>query len=563
MNTILSLIKPRLKAFKNRGRSQKEKKKRLFLMVIGLLFWAAIVIVSYRVLSYFKNAEGVGDILAFKLLSMILIVFFSLLLFSSILTSLSKLYISKDLALVHSLPVRRNHIFLARWIESTVDSSWMVLVYAIPVFIVYGKVYEAGLYYYLNIFFSIFPLCVTASGVSVFAVLLTVVILPATRIRSIFVFLGLFVLIMLYLTFRMSRPERLVNPEAFTSALIYLKNLSTPSSPFLPSTWCFDALKNALTGNTGASLFHTAIALCFALFIIFLNITVADALYFKGFSKSQGATSKPIAPAIGPGLMDILLRRFSGPSRAFIKKEIKTFFRDQTQWSQIFLIFALIVIYVYNYSVLPLEKSPIKTVLLQNILSFLNMALAAFVLTSITARFTFPSISQEGSAFWIVRTSPISIRRFLWIKFFIYLIPFMILSQILIVATNIILHVSPFMMGLSVVTLFLLTPGVVSLGVGFGAAYPDFSAENPVQAVTSFGGLLFMIVSALFIGAVVILEAGPVYTVFMANMHQTALSLFHYVWFVLSALIALGLCVAALFTPMRFGEKKLLRMQQD
>ena len=562
MNKVFSLITPRIQAFKNRGRSQKEKKKRLFLMVIGLFFWSAIVIVSYRVLSYFKNAEGVGEILAYKLLSMILIVFFSLLLFSSILTSLSKLYISKDLALVHSLPVARDQIFLARWIEATVDSSWMVLVYAVPIFLVYGAVFEAGFSYYLTILFTILPLCVIASGLSVLAVLLTVVILPASRIRNIFVFLGLFILIMLYITFRMSRPERLVNPEAFSTALIYLKNLSTPSSPFLPSTWCFDALKNALNGETDASLFHMALLLCFSLFIFFLNITVADAIYFKGYSKSQGATSKPMGP-LRPGLLDLLLRPFSGVSRAFIKKEIRTFFRDQTQWSQLFLIFALIVIYVYNYSVLPLDKSPIKTVLLQNILSFLNMALAAFVLTSITARFTFPSISQEGSAFWIVKTSPISLRRFLWIKFFIYLIPLIIFSQILIVATNIILHVSAFMMGLSVVTLLFLTPGLVSLGVGFGAAYPDFSAENPVQAVTSFGGLLFMIVSALFIGAVIILEAGPVYTIVMAKMHGTPLTFFHYGWFLISAIVSLGLCAAAVFTPMRFGENKLLRMQND
>jgi len=38
---------------------------------------------------------------------------------------------------------------------------------------------------------------------------------------------------------------------------------------------------------------------------------------------------------------------------AFAVKEIKVFFRDQTQWPQIFLILALIVIYLYNFSVCP------------------------------------------------------------------------------------------------------------------------------------------------------------------------------------------------------------------
>jgi len=42
-------------------------------------------------------------------------------------------------------------------------------------------------------------------------------------------------------------------------------------------------------------------------------------------------------------------------------------------------------------------------------------------------------------------------------------------------------------MVLSTVDIFLLVPGVVSMGIGFGAAYPDFKAENPAQTATSFG----------------------------------------------------------------------------
>ena len=49
-------------------------------------------------------------------------------------------------------------------------------------------------------------------------------------------------------------------------------------------------------------------------------------------------------------------------------------------------------------------------------------------------------------------------------------------------------------------------PGVVALGVGFGAAYPDFKSENPAQSVTSFGGLLFMLLAAGFIAAVIVLD---------------------------------------------------------
>ncbi|NVL90512.1 MAG: hypothetical protein HWN69_05875 [Desulfobacterales bacterium] len=556
MRQVVSLLRPRLWSFKNRGHAKKGGIRFFVFGGIGLFFWTGIFAVSYRVLVYFQRVEDIGDILAYKLLSMVLLTFFSLLIFSSILTALSKLYLSRDLSLVHSLPVPREKIFLAKWIESTLDSSWMVIVYTIPVFISYAIVYESGLFFYANIALALFPLCIIASALSALVVLAAVVILPASRIRSIFVFLGFAVFIILYVAFRLLRPERLVNPEACSSVLVYLRSLSAPASPLLPSTWAFDSLKAALSGDVRNSLFHAALSWSGAVFLAFVAVWAAKAVYFRGFSKTQAALARPFQTQ-SKGL-NIFFSFLPGPARAVAIKEIKTFWRDQTQWSQIFLVGALIVIYIYNFSVLPLEKSPIQTAYLQNLLSFLNMALAAFVLTAVTARFAFPAVSIEGNSFWIVRSGPISIRAFLWIKLFIYLVPLLILSEILIVATNLLLHVTPLMMYLSVITVFLLTPGVVAMGIGLGAAYPDFTSENPAQSVTSFGGLMFMILSATYIGTVTILEAGPVYTVFMAGIRGHGLSYLQWAWVVGSFSVAFLLSILAIVLPMRFGRKRLL-----
>jgi ABC-2 type transport system permease protein len=119
------------------------------------------------------------------------------------------------------------------------------------------------------------------------------------------------------------------------------------------------------------------------------------------------------------------------------------------------------------------------------------------------------------------------------------------------------LQVTPFMMALSVVTVFLMTPGVVALGVGLGAAYPDFKSENPAQAVTSFGGLLFMLLAAGFIAAVVVLEAGPVYQLFMADFQGRSLSGLQWAWLIVSFALVLLLCILAVLLPMRLGERRL------
>lgn len=558
MNDIFTLIKPRLLSFKNasffRGEKQGGLIKLLLFGSIGLFFWGGIFGVSFRVLQYFKGVEELGHLLAFKLLSMILITLLSLLIFSSILTSLSKLFLSKDLNLVHAMPVSTYRIFLARWIESTLDSSWMVVIYLLPVFLAYGIVFNAGLFYYFIVGSAILSLAVTASCLSTMVVVSAVVLIPANRIRNLFVFLGLLLFVILFIAFRLLRPERMVNPEVFSSVLMYLSALKTPNLPYLPSTWAFDSIQAAINGSISETLFHMGLSWSCVGMMLFLMITMADRLYQAGLSKAQTSPARLLKHKISG---DVILRFLPAPLKAFVVKEIKSFFRDQTQWSQIFLIGGLVLIYIFNFKALPLEKAPIKTVYLQNLLSFLNVGLASFVLIAIAGRFVYPAISNENEAFWIVRTSPISLGRFLWVKFFIYLLPLLILTEILIVATNIFLNVTPFMMLLSTVTIFFMVPGVVSIGIGLGAAYPNFKSENPAQSVTSFGGLLFMILCAAFIGGIILLEAGPVYNLFMAGYHQRTLSLLEWVWVIGSFLLCLVICALAMILPMRFGEKRL------
>ncbi|MBW2238271.1 MAG: hypothetical protein JRE61_02020 [Deltaproteobacteria bacterium] len=561
MKQVVTLLRPRIHSFKNKGLFKNDRGRlvKLFLFgTIGMFFWGGIFAVSLRALIYFKEISELGDILAYKLLSMILLTFFSLLIFSSILTSISKLYLSRDLSLVHSMPVSSFKIFIARWIESTIDSSWMVIVYTLPVFMSYGIVYQAGFFFYWDMIMVILSLVIIASSTSVILVVLVVNFVSASRIRNMSVFFGLCLFLILFFAFRFLQPERLVDPEVFSTTLVYLKSLKTPAPPYLPSTWAFDSIKAALLGQIKQGMFHTALSWTWAGVMVFMAIIIADAVYFKGLSKALTAQVR------------FFKNRFSGihfqgflpgPVRAFITKEIRTFFRDQTQWSQLFLIAALVVLYLYNFNALPLEKAPIKTVYLQNLLSFLNMGLAGFVLAAITARFAYPAISSEREAFWLVKSVPIALRSYLWIKFFIYFLPLLILTEILIIATNILLKVTPFMMVLSTATIFFLVPGVVAMGIGFGAAYPDFKADNPAQTVTSFGGILFMMVCAGYIGAVIFLEAGPVYNIFMADIRERGLTVFELTWITGSFVLAFVLSICAIVIPMKFGEKRLSELQ--
>lgn len=561
-NALLILLRPRLLSSVNSLRAGNKNNRWIRLLmfaVIGIVFWIGAFVIFFRVLTYFQSVEDFGNILAMKLLSMMIITFFTLLLFSSIINSLSHLYLSRDLSLIYSMPVAVKDIFLSRWISSVFDSSWMVVAFSFPVFLSYGFVYKADFAFYLIAFVTIIFLCLMAGALSSILVMLGAISLPAGKIRTLFVILGVVLAILLVIVLRMIRPEQLVNPDTFASVVLYLNSMQALNTPFLPTTWITDTISSALNSDWKNSLFNLALSASFLFTLIFINESVARVSYFRGFSRSQTTAKRFFAPIkfrghSWEGLLNFLTR----PAKAFAIKEIRTFFRDSTQWPQLFLICALIVIYLYNFSVLPLDKSPIKTIYLQNVFSFLNMGLAAFVLSAIAARFVFPAVSIEGEAFWIIQAAPVSVKTFLWIKFFLYYLPLLIISEILIVASNILLAVTPFIMVLSIITIFCLVPAIVALAVGLGAVYPDFKSENPALSVTSFGGLLFMLFCFGLIAAVIMLEAGPVYYAFMADVQGKNLSALQIVWLIASFALALLLCLAAIFYPMRLGEKHLL-----
>ena len=153
-------------------------------------------------------------------------------------------------------------------------------------------------------------------------------------------------------------------------------------------------------------------------------------------------------------------------------------------WNQLAYL-ALIVVYVYNFSVLPIGGA-VGTFYLQNIIAFFNLALAGFVMAAIAVRFVFPALSLEGKTFWVLKSAPVPLRRLWWSKFWVGLLPLLVLGELLVCITNHFLNVSAFMMVLSAATLFFLTFGIVALGLAVGVAYPNFTAEHSAKIATGF-----------------------------------------------------------------------------
>ncbi|MDA8098025.1 MAG: hypothetical protein M0042_00200 [Nitrospiraceae bacterium] len=557
---MLTLLLPRYHMMKNRltRLAPGDRLKTFVLTLLGLAFWAFLFTVSYRVLSYFRTIEGLGDLLALRLLSMVLVTFFSVLVFSNVITSLSTFYLSGELDILHASPVPVANIFRAKFIETILDSSWMTLIYGLPVFIAYGAVFRAGLAYYGGLILTILPFVVIPASLGILITMLLVSAFPARRARDILVLLGLLFFVALYILFRMLRPEKLVDPDAFPTVVQYLTAMRGPVAPLIPSSWASDALSPLLRKTAGEAVFNLLLLWSTAAAGFVIGEWACGRIYLGGWSRSQeGKKARLSRSRYADRFFRVISFPFRGTTKAIVEKDARLFFRDASQWSQLFLLLALMIVYLYSFRLLPLQRSPMPTVFLQNIISFLNLGMVGFVTSAVAVRFVFPAISLEGESFWIVRSSPLEIKDLLWAKFWSSVLPLLALSEILIVLSNVLLQVGAFMMILGIVTVFLMTLGITSLGVGLGAVFPRFRHENVAQIPTGFGGIMYMLVSMLFIGTVVVLEAWPVYRFFMAQVYRSRISWAGYAWIGSAFLLVLLLNALALYLPMRTGLKRL------
>jgi ABC-2 type transport system permease protein len=554
------LLTPRYHAIKNRlsRLAPGDGLKTAILSLLGFVFWAFLFGVSFRVLSYFRTIEGLGDLLALRLLSMILLTFFSILVFSNIVTSLSTFYLSGELDILLSAPVKIQNIYRAKFIETIADSSWMTLIYGLPVFIAYGAAFKASSAYYLGLALTIIPFLMIPAGIGIIVTMLLVNAFPARRAKDVLVLLGLLFFVVIYILFRMLRPEKLVDPDTFPTLVQYLTAMRGPVSPLLPSYWATETLSPLLRTVKGEALFYLLMLWSTAGASIVIGEWVCGRIYYTGWSRSQEGKKAQISRSrAADTFFQLVTFPFRGKMRALVTKDVKLFFRDTSQWSQLFLLFALMVVYIYSFKLLPLERAAMPSFFLQNLISFLNLGMVGFVTSAVAVRFVFPAVSLEGASFWIIRSAPLSIKEFLWAKFWSSLLPLLVLAEVLIVLSNTLLKVTPFMMGLGIVTVFTMTFGITALGVGLGAAFPKFKHENVAQIPTGFGGIVYMLMTMIFIGVLIVLEAWPVYRIFTAQTFGGRISPSGWALIATSFILVLAVNILALFLPMNIGLKRL------
>jgi ABC-2 type transport system permease protein len=525
---------------------------------------AALVIVAigwgaYWVTAQLEGYAELGDYLIRLGLSWLFLTFLSFLAFSGVVTSLSTFFLSDDLRLLVTAPIDARRLFHARFARTLGQAAWMVVVFIAPVLAGVGLARSAPIAFYATAILAVVPFVMIPVAAGSIVTLGLVNVFPARRAREVLMIMGLVFAASLVLLLRFLQPERLLRVDSMPEVTAFFATVQSPVTPLLPSFWAGETLFASLQG--GSDLLHAVALWTTALAATVLAATGFERWHFTGFSKAQEA--RRIRFARWSWVDRAVARLPLSPVRQqLLVKDLKVFLRDVSQWSQLLLLLALVLVYLYNFRVLDLERIPSMGRVLKNVYAFLNLGMAGFVMATIAVRFVFPLVSSEGAAFWIIRTAPIAMRDFLWSKFWTGLVPLLVLSEGLTIVGNQFLGVDPFLKRVAAVTIVFMTFALVGLATGLGARYPRFAADNATQVAGSYGGVAFMILAVLFV-LVVIGLVGWASSLYLAQQLRVApmsssRAALMYACFTAAGVVSIG----TFWLGMRSGLRALERMDQ-
>ena len=501
------LLLPHVLASRNRARRRErgDLTRAVMFGIVGLIVCGALFQGSFWLTSRLDACDELGDYLLRIGLSWLFLTFLSFLAFSAVVTALSTFFLSEDLRLLLTAPVAIRRLFHARFFRTVGQSSWMVVIFLAPVLMGIGRARCAGLSFYLTSVLTTVPFAIIPVAAGTLATLFLVNTFPARRARDLLMLMGLLFAASLVILLRFIRPEQLLKVESLPDLTDFFSTLQSPITPLLPSFWAGESLFASLQGVStcctsapcGRRRSRPSSSRAHGM----------RAMVFRRFQPRAGSAQSAVHPVTGPRHPDRRAAAHGDSSSAAHQGCEDVSARRQPMVATAAARRARPPVSAQ----LPRPRSRSHSVHDRVRQERARSSTSGWPGSSWRRwRYgsCFPPCPQEGAAFWIIRTSPVSMRDFLWSKFWTGLLPVLMLTEVLTIAANQFLGVDPFLKTMAATAIFFMSFALVGLAVGLGARYPRFNADV-TQVAGSYGGVAFMIQAVLFVIVMILLLGWP------------------------------------------------------
>ena len=398
--------------------------------------------------------------------------------------ALQALYLSDDLEKLLVAPIRSQAVITAKLLSRMPTTVSILLLATIPALIGFGIGVGLGaLYYILGV---LLILVTPLFGISLGALIaiFLVRVLPARRLNewvgAASIVIGVLISLLFYLPTLFGGDKQALDAKSLAAVEGFVNHIGDLP---LPSIWAGRALVAFGQGQMTASAIGaliTYLAITVGLFLVV--ILLADRFYLSGWLRMQssGAAAQDIGeqPGVfGRNSLDFILGYKDWLLRIRDPRMLATLFT-----SIVLVGFALFMILrpgddgstlmglsedLEGDGVNPLSKG----VMISGLIYFVGwMAFSNLAVTS---------LSIERSAFYILKTAPISASTLLRAKTFGVYLPYAVLSTIAMLVTLFIMKFSLIWMPFGLLVLLIMGYGLFSYLVSLGFLYPRFDWEDP------------------------------------------------------------------------------------
>ena len=400
----------------------------------------------------------------------------------SLTTAISMLFLSEELATLSTLPFPHRRLVLRQALLTLVMASAPTLLIAVPALLVAAGSSAQPL---LAFFSGVLPLAgvillAGASGIA--AALLFVRVVPPRRARLLAAFLSATGLAIALLGFRASRPERLLDPLEALSALNRLGTAPLSPPGLSPAAWAARAAIRGLSGDAGGLLPGGALFLS-GLVAFLLVPRALWRLHLHVFREAgSGVARAPAGGRQGPEARSL--------AAVLLRAETASLLRDASTPAQLGSLAAVFLLDLMNVRFLPGGDATAR-----DLVAGLQTGLSLFLVSALSLRFAYPSVSSDGRAALILRALPLDPRRQLLARWFVRAVPATLIALVLTGASLLVLRPAGTTSAVALLAALAGGLAIPALHVGLGGVFPRYDAPNAVAVALSTGGVFALVFS--------------------------------------------------------------------
>lgn len=467
-------------------------------ILIGVI-WFGLYNLFYEVFLQLRRTPLEATVAIPMVFNFFFVAMLVLLTFSNAIIAYGALFGKDESAYLLTAPLTTTDVVTLKYSESIFMASWSLVLLGFPLMMSLAVWAENQLFYFvfLAFFLAFIPIPGALGLVLAWA---AARFFPGRLIKQVAVLIGIatggFVLLSV-------RALRFGDAETGEWLRSFQSKMSIVESAFLPNQWVSAGIDHAMNGRLPDALLYLGVTIANALFFSWLAVRIVASCFDTALDRAianRGSGRRSASPASG-GFSGYVFFYLPLPLRLVAAKDLRTFFRDPLQWSQLAILFGLLALYMTNMPTLRAQLSGWGWYL---IIPFLNLCAVGLILATFTCRFVFPLVSLEGRKLWLVGLLPMPRGQVLHAKFAFAMTVTLLVAISTMILAIVILRLPAIWAAIHLAITVAMCFGLCGLSVGIGARLPMFGETNAARIANGFGGTTNLLASILLVTAMLI-----------------------------------------------------------